>query len=49
MSDLLECMFCHKQTPDVRPTLDPYAREINEEDIEVDICDDCYQDRCDDI
>jgi hypothetical protein len=43
------CDSCHKDKPDVRETVDQYASDINNETVEVNLCDDCYQDRCDDI
>jgi hypothetical protein len=43
------CDGCHKEKEDVRSCLDPYAKEINDEEIDMNLCEDCYQNRCDDI
>ena len=35
--------------PGAEYTTCPYAEEINDEEIWLWLCDDCYQERCDDI
>lgn len=48
-SGMLECDSCHKRKSDVKECHDPYAKEINDEIIETQLCDSCYQEHCDDI
>jgi hypothetical protein len=43
------CSFCHEDKPDTVVRIDPFAAEINDERIELPICDDCYSERCDAI
>lgn len=43
------CDGCLKDKPDVKTVIDPYSKEINDHEIEVDLCDDCYTAHCDDI
>ena len=43
------CTYCGKDKPDVSERFDPFSFEINDEEIEVDICDDCYAERRDEI
>lgn len=43
------CQFCHKENPDVYERRDPYLFDVENEEVMVAICDDCYSDRCDDI
>jgi hypothetical protein len=43
------CQSCGKDSEDVVECLDPYALEINDEEVEVVLCPDCLQDRADDI
>jgi hypothetical protein len=43
------CEICGKKKSDVQTVLDPYARDVNDEEVERDLCGDCYQQRCDDI
>jgi hypothetical protein len=45
----LTCDDCGKKGPDVQRTMCPYASEINNEEIECDLCEDCYYERCMDI
>jgi len=45
----LECEDCHKSKVDVHITTCPYADEINDETIEIMVCNDCYQQRLWDI
>lgn len=40
---------CERCGADGAPVIDPYALEIDGEEIEVVLCGDCYQERCDDI
>lgn len=48
-NDYLVCDSCHKAKPDVKECLDPYALEINNHEVEVQLCDDCYHEYCMDI
>ncbi len=43
------CDICGKDRPDVNRVLDPYDADVNDVEIERDLCDDCYQERRDDI
>lgn len=43
------CDDCGKQKEDVKLTTCPYAEEINDEIQECYLCDDCYQERANDI
>ena len=45
----LVCDSCGKRNKTVTECADPYAREINDEIIEMYLCDDCYADRAADI
>jgi hypothetical protein len=45
----LVCDDCGKSTPDVQKTTCPYAEEINDEVVNICVCDDCYQERAWDI
>ena len=44
-----KCEDCGKEKPDVNVTNCPFTEEIHQELLEVKICDDCYQFRCDAI
>ncbi len=46
---MLTCDDCGKTSEEVSLVTDPYSAEINNEFIEMQLCDDCYQDRIDDI
>ena len=46
---LLECDSCHQTKPDVREVEDPYVKELNEESVLTNLCDDCLQNRMNDI
>lgn len=41
----LKCDQCGKYKSDVVHTIDPYDKEINEREIDVDLCRDCYYER----
>lgn len=43
------CDSCHQPKPDVREVEDPYVKEVNEESVLTNLCDDCMQNRMDDI
>lgn len=45
----LTCDDCGEEKDDVEATFCPFAREINDEDIPMNLCSDCYQERADDI
>ena len=44
-----KCDLCHQNKPDVSGRIDPYSREINDEYIERNFCDDCFLGRVEDI
>ncbi len=46
---LLVCDSCHKAKKDVQVCLDPYALDVNNEEVEVQLCDDCCTERAMDI
>lgn len=48
-SDLLCCDDCGKTKEDVRHTNCPYAEEINNSIVLVNLCGYCYHERCMDI
>ena len=43
------CDGCGEDKDDVRTVEDPYAKEIYDEIIERNLCDECYQDRLEEI
>jgi len=43
------CDDCGKEKADVKVRNDPYKEEIEEKIIEKNYCDDCYQERLNDI
>ena len=47
--DELCCQDCGATDETVRECFCPYANEINDEQIEVVLCQDCYHERCMDI
>ena len=47
--DILVCDDCGTKENNVSINLCPYAQEINNKDIEVCLCDKCYQERVWDI
>lgn len=49
LNDLLCCEDCGKQDDTVRNDICPYAEEIDDIDIPIVICPDCYHERCMDI
>jgi hypothetical protein len=46
---MTECDYCGMDKPDVKRCRDPYAWEVNDVEILVDICFDCYTDRTQEI
>ena len=44
-----KCQDCEKEKDDVSTRKCPYEEEINNTEIEVNICGDCYHERCMDI
>jgi hypothetical protein len=49
MGDFLKCQDCGKENETVCECLCPYAEDVNEEEIEIVVCDECYRKRSDDI
>ena len=47
--NLRACTICRKTTKDVQLCTDPYSLEINNEGVEINLCDLCYTDRVMDI
>jgi hypothetical protein len=45
----LVCERCGKTGPDVKETICPYDKEINDTETPATLCDDCYQESVDDI
>ena len=45
----LKCDDCGQVNSSVKYTLFPYEEEINDKEVELLLCDDCYDDRCMDI
>jgi hypothetical protein len=45
----MKCQDCDQEKPDVAETTCPYALEINDEEVVIVVCDDCYQERLYDI
>ena len=43
------CQFCGKCDETVFETIDPYAADVDNEEIDVIICQKCYAERVDDI
>jgi len=43
------CDKCGNVKPDVQRRVDPYTQEIDNEKVEMNLCDDCTQQRTDDI
>tara|TARA_R110000851_G_scaffold332834_2_gene510116 strand:- start:11 stop:151 length:141 start_codon:yes stop_codon:yes gene_type:complete len=46
---MLKCDDCGKTNRTVEKTTCPYASEIQEEEVEVYLCNDCYLERAGDI
>ena len=46
---ILTCDYCRKRKKDARVTIDPYRADVWDENIEVTICDNCYQERVHDV
>lgn len=38
------CERCGKESDDVYTTINPYIKEMSNEEIKITICDDCYSD-----
>jgi hypothetical protein len=49
MNDFLTCDRCGVQSEDVQTCIDPYDQEINDKEVEVTLCHNCYQERIWDI
>lgn len=47
--DTLECEVCHRRLKDVTSRINPYEQEINDKEVVMLMCDDCYQSSLDDI
>ena len=45
MIELLECQDCHEKKDDVFITFCPYAQELFENEIEIQVCESCHYDR----
>lgn len=45
----MRCDICCKDKPDVTMGLDPYSYEIDGDDTEYPLCEDCWEMRKDDI
>lgn len=45
----MKCDYCGKETEDVEETIDPYDSEINDDYSIVQICEQCYEERCEEV
>lgn len=45
----LECESCHEKKEGVKNCLDPYLADIHGEELYVNLCDQCYDDKVGDI
>ena len=45
----MKCESCRKDKKDVRVIIDPYHHDVDDEDIEMALCEQCEQSRRDDI
>ena len=45
----MKCQYCNKNKKNTIITNDPYAREINNVEIKMKLCSECYHQRCQDI
>lgn len=45
----LTCDSCHKAKKDVQTCIDPYSLDVNNEEVETNLCDDCYSESVADI
>jgi hypothetical protein len=48
-TDIKVCDLCHRADFSANIRRDPYAWDVNGEEVMMRICDDCYEQRCDDI
>jgi hypothetical protein len=46
---LLKCIRCGREGEDVAEVLDPYPQDVENKEIAVTLCDNCYSERADDI
>ena len=46
---MLTCEICQVESEDVQTVADPYASDVNNEIVEMDLCDACYRERVWDI
>ena len=49
IENVLTCDDCKETALDVKETTCPYAEDIHAERIDVKLCDNCYELRCDEI
>lgn len=40
-----ECQYCRKNKEDVSERHDPFIQKLEGEDVEIQVCDDCYMER----
>jgi hypothetical protein len=45
----LKCDDCEKEDETVQDTFCPFAADINNEEVQANLCPDCYHERCMDI
>jgi protein-arginine kinase activator protein McsA len=45
----MTCDMCHQDKQNVRTVIDPYNSELNDEEIEMNLCEECEQERRDSI
>ncbi len=41
----MKCQVCNEENLTTETRVDPYTREIHQEDIHMDLCDDCWEKR----
>lgn len=46
---MLTCECCGETSVDVETIIDPYQADVDDTDVEMDLCPQCEQDRADDI
>ena len=45
----MKCDYCEEEKDDVTSVLDPFCLEINDEEVRVNLCNECYGNRSDEI
>jgi hypothetical protein len=45
----MDCDICRKAKPDVNYRIDPYNADVNDDEVWMYLCDDCYSERAADV